>query len=65
MKEWPTKEELQELQKTEYSRAIRFDQEPDPICECGEPGWCCRCKELAEDIGFWADGTSFNKEEEQ
>lgn len=23
--------------------------DPDPMCDCGEPGWMCRCDELAED----------------
>jgi len=25
--------------------------EGDPICDCGNPGWACRCAEIAAESG--------------
>ena len=57
---WPTEEEIQQLQKLEDQRAREFNEESDPICECGEPGWCCCCEELAEKLGYWWDGSEYD-----
>ena len=56
---WPTSHELRRLQEEENDRAERDNREPDPICECGEIG-ACRCEEMAEDIGYWVDGTPYD-----
>lgn len=59
-KRWPTEEELQIAQQLEYTRAQLYDDEADPICECGYPGWCCNCERMAEEIGYWPDGSEHN-----
>ncbi|OGM10453.1 hypothetical protein A2Z67_04045 [Candidatus Woesebacteria bacterium RBG_13_36_22] len=60
---WPTKEELLKAQFDENTRAMEQDDEPDPICECGQPGYACCCNCLAEKLGYWADGTEWNWKE--
>jgi hypothetical protein len=58
---WPSKEKIKQLQEEEYDRAYKDDDEPDPICDCGEPGYACCCRRLAEKIGTWPDGTIFDQ----
>ncbi len=59
-KRWPTDEELKIAQNLENIRAQMYDEEADPICECGEVGWACRCESLAYDIGYYRDGTEYH-----
>ena len=54
---WPTKEELDQLQEIENIRAQVYDEEPEVICECGEPGFACCCEELVDRLGYWWDGS--------
>lgn len=54
---WPTQEEIDLLQEEEDQRARDHDEEADPICDCGNPGWSCRCEALAEICG-WPGGDS-------
>lgn len=56
---WPTKKELQKLRCAETLRAKKQDDEADPICECGQPGYVCICEWLAGALGYWADGTEY------
>jgi hypothetical protein len=56
---WPTDEELERLQQLEYDLAEQYGDDADPICCCGEPGWMCRCDELAKKIGYYNDGTPY------
>ncbi len=57
---WPTSEELRQLQQEEYDRAEKFDDEADPICECGEPGYNCSCEEIAHNVGHWSNGEPYD-----
>jgi hypothetical protein len=57
---WPTRKELDILQQQENERAKMFDEEADPICECGEVGWACRCESIAYDLGYYADGSEYH-----
>ncbi len=43
---WPTSEEIRALRKEEDLRAAEHDDMADPICDCGQPGYACRCNEL-------------------
>lgn len=54
---WPTKDEIELARELEFRRACDADDHEDPICECGEPGWACRCKALMAATGTYADGT--------
>jgi hypothetical protein len=35
------------------------DDEPDPICDCGEVAYACCCDSLAQKLGYWNDGTEY------
>jgi len=56
---WPSKEELLKAQFDENTRAMEQDDEPDPICECGQPAYVCICEPLAMELGYWADGSKY------
>jgi hypothetical protein len=58
---WPSKEEIRQLQEVENLAAEEAGDDPDPICECGEPGYGCRCLEMSERMGAWHDGTEYKK----
>lgn len=63
-KKWPTKKEIHALQMKEYKRADSIDDIADPICQCGEPSFACRCDDMVIEIGYWPDGTPYNEEDE-
>ena len=50
---WPTKQEIKFLEEEEIIRAIKMDDLEDPICQCGNPGYCCQCEELYEILGYY------------
>jgi len=56
---WPSKDELKKLQIDENTRAMEQDDEPDPICECGMPPYCCCCENTAMKLGHWPDGSEY------
>ena len=56
---WPSKDELRKLQIDENTRAMEQDDEPDPICDCGEVAYACCCDSLAQKLGYWNDGTEY------
>jgi hypothetical protein len=56
---WPTKDEIRKLQIDENTRAMEQNDEPDPICDCGQPAYACICEQLAEKLGYWIDGSEF------
>lgn len=56
---WPTKDELRKLQIDENTRAMEQNDEPDPICDCGQPAYACICEQLTEKLGYWVDGSEF------
>ena len=60
MRRWPTDEELKRLQEKEYKRAEKEIDAPDPICDCGNPGWACICQDLAYELGHYKDWTPFD-----
>lgn len=59
LEHWPTKEELRKARCAETIRAKAQDDEPDPICECGQPAYACICELLAMELGYWADGGEY------
>ena len=61
-KRWPTPEEINRRQAAEDAAARTFNDVADLICDCGEPGWCCRCEEMAAEIGYWPDGEAYESE---
>ena len=58
---WPLEEELLKNQLDENTRAMEQDDEPDPICECGQPAYACICEQIAGALGYWADGSDYEK----
>jgi hypothetical protein len=61
MERWPTSEELQKLQAEELARAERLHDDPDPICDCGMPGYVCCCEAIAKELGYWQDGSEYKE----
>jgi hypothetical protein len=57
---WPTEAEIKALVQEEQARAERQDDEVDPICQCGNPGYACCCEEMAKEIGYWPDGAEYD-----
>ena len=57
---WPNDRELNEAKLRERKRAIEHNEEEDPICECGEPGWACCCDDIARHTGHYSDGTPYD-----
>ncbi len=39
----PTPKQRAEAEERELQRAVDLDEEPDPICDCGEPAILCCC----------------------
>jgi hypothetical protein len=60
---WPNEEEIAKLQAEEDERAEVRDDFADPICDCGEPGFACRCEALASRLGFWSNGFPYDLDE--
>ena len=56
---WPSGDELFKLQFDENTRAMEQDDESDPICQCGNPAYVCCCNALAEQLGYWPDGSEY------
>lgn len=56
---WPTKEELRKARLAETLRAKKQNDEPDPICECGQVAYACICEQIAMAVGYWADGAEY------
>jgi hypothetical protein len=60
---WPSHVDIDRLQREEDDRADRQGDQPDPICDCGCPGYACRCEEIACAEGQWSDGTTYGEED--
>jgi hypothetical protein len=60
LRRWPTDEELAQLELDELELAEDEDRPEDPICDCGWPGYSCHCEEIAYNVGYWFDGSTYD-----
>lgn len=56
---WPSEDELKELEEQELELSNSHNEESDPICDCGNLGYMCRCEQIAMSCGYWSGGQPY------